>query len=299
MKLTKSMFKQLWAVLMVFITLNSKAQFRDYFDDGNISNNPQWRGDTAKFKIISGKLNSKTSVINDKFYIATVSKRLENTQWEFWVNLQFNTSSANYIEIFLTSDSANLSGKNSGYFLRIGNTSDNISLFRKNGLNSTLLINGKTGVTNHTNNLFKIKVICDSKRNLTLWHDSTGTGDQYLMEGSIRDTALTNCNFFGIYIRQSTASFHNKHFFDDFYIGKIIRDTTAPVVTKVEMISPDTVHIHFSEPLSLASSGVLNFEIDKGIDNPQSARFISADSSVIEIILKNKLTPNTGYILKN
>lgn len=295
MKLTKSRIGSICAALLVLFTLNLKAQIKETFDDGSFLTNPQWVGDTAKFKVFNNKLQSKSSVVNDKFYLSTVSKSLENTQWEFFINLQFNTSSINFIDVFLTSDSANLASNNSGYLVRIGTSTDNISLIKKVGTVYTSLINGKAGTTNHSSNTFKIKVTCDAKRNFTLWHDSTGLGNNFISEGTVWDTTFNQSNYFGISIKQSTASFHNRHVFDDFYIGKIITDTIKPFVKDVEINSPDTLRIYFSEKLHPTSLNLLNFDINNSIGNPFSSRFISADSSVIEIALVNSLAANSWY----
>jgi hypothetical protein len=295
MKLTKSRIGSICATLLVLFTLNLKAQIKETFDDGSFLTNPQWVGDTAKFKVFNNKLQSKSSVVNDKFYLSTVSKSVENTQWEFFINLQFNTSSTNFVDVFLTSDSANLASNNSGYLVRIGTPTDNISLLKKVGTVYTSLINGKAGTTNHSSNTFKIKVTCDAKRNFTLWYDSTGLGNNFMQEGNVWDTTFNQSNYFGISIKQSTASFHNRHFFDDFYIGKIITDTIKPFVKNVEIKSPDTLRIYFSEILHSISLNLFNFDINNTIGNPFSSRFISADSSVIEIALVNSLAANTWY----
>lgn len=295
MKLYNCLFKGIWTLVLIFITISSNAQFIENFDDGSFLTNPQWLGDTSKFKVVGGKLQSKSNILNDKFYLSTVSKSLENTQWEFLINLQFNTSSTNYVDVFLTSDSANLLGNNSGYLVRIGTSSDNISLHKKVGTIYTSLINGKTGTTNHSSNTFKIKITRDAQRNFTLWHDSTGLGNDFMHVGNVWDTTFNQSNYFGISIKQSTASFHNRHFLDDFYIGKIITDTIKPFVKNVEIKSPDTLRIYFSEKLHPTSLNLLNFDINNSIGNPFSSRFISADSSVIEIALVNSLAANTWY----
>ena len=298
MKLSNSRIGSICTTLLVFFTLNLRAQLKETFDDGSFLTNPQWIGDTSKFKVVGGKLQSQSLVLNDKFFLSTVSKSVENTQWEFFINLQFNTSSTNYVDVFLTSDSANLLGNNSGYLVRIGTSSDNISLLKKVGNIYTSLLNGKAGTTNHSSNTFKVKVTFDTKRKFTLWHDSAGLGNNFIPEGSIWDTTLIRSNYFGILIKQSTASFYNKHFFDDFYIGKINTDTTKPFVKSVEIKSPDTMQIFFSEKLHLASLNLLNFDIDNTIGNPFSSRFISADSSVIEISMVNSLAANSSYNFK-
>src|SRR5690606_34249029 len=103
--------------------------------------------------------------------------------WEFFVNLQFQTSSANYVDVYLTSDSALLNhSANNAYFVRIGNTKDEICLYKKVGSTNHLLIDGVDGITNTSNNTLKIKVTRDSLYNWQLERDLTGTGNNYFLE---------------------------------------------------------------------------------------------------------------------
>ncbi|MDZ7651001.1 MAG: hypothetical protein U5K54_29860 [Cytophagales bacterium] len=68
--------------------------------------------------IDNAQLRSNSLAANSAFYITTPSAKAINAQWEFWVSLQFNTSSTNYVDVYLTSDQSNLlSATNSGYFV--------------------------------------------------------------------------------------------------------------------------------------------------------------------------------------
>ena len=195
----------------------------------------------------------------------------------------------------LLGDSANLMVNNSGYFIRIGTTNDNISLLKKTGIKISTLISGKSGTTNYSSNVFKIKATCDLNKNFTLWHDSTGVGNNFKSEGSARDTTFKSLNYFGLLIRQSTVSFHNRHFFDDIYVGNIITDTIRPFIKKIEILTPDTLNVFFSEKLHHSSLNLLNFDIDNSIGNPFNAKFLKGDSSIIQMALVNSLAANTSY----
>ncbi len=85
--------KNLLTLLGILLCFNCKAQIVENFDDTIFKSKPIWLGDTVKFKIIDGKLQSKSNVIYDKFQLSTLSNRLENTEWNFWLNLQFSTQS--------------------------------------------------------------------------------------------------------------------------------------------------------------------------------------------------------------
>lgn len=200
------------------------AQVSDDFSDGNLTNNPEWIPDMpGNWVVENGQLRSNVSVANSAFYITTPSAKATEAQWEFWTNLQFNTSSANYADVFLMADQANLlSATLNGYFVRIGGTPDEISLYKiVNGI-ATILINGTDGVTNSSNNTVRIKVIRDADNNWTLQHDATG-GAHYFEEGAVVDNTFTTSAYFGIRIQQSASGFFNRHFFDDIYAGEIIQ----------------------------------------------------------------------------
>lgn len=249
MKLTKSYCLCFLLCFFLACSFSLKAQFFENFNESNFTFRSKWIGDTAKFLVKNQKLQSNSTIVNDKFYMAGQSNRLKNTEWSILLNLQFNPSSNNFIDYFLSSDSANLLGNNTGYFLRIGGTADNIVLYKKNKSVLSAILSGRAGRLNYSDNLFLIKVTYDSFGKFYLWDDSTGTGNQYYFEGSALDTSLNKSNFFGLSLRQSTASFHNKHFFDDWYIGKIRRDSLRPEIKSVSMRYPDSILIEFSEPM--------------------------------------------------
>jgi hypothetical protein len=77
-----------------------------------------------------------------------------------------------------------------GYFVRIGNTNDEICLYRKdnNGVVSKI-IDGTDGVLNSSNNVMKIKVIRDASNQWKLYRDLSGTGNSYTAEVSLQYTS--------------------------------------------------------------------------------------------------------------
>ena len=208
-----------FTILYVFLFVEAQAQLTEDFTDGNFTANPQWTGDDSVFVIapVSGnnKLRSNKNIPNSSYYLSTPSTLINDCQWEFFVNLQFNTSSANYVDAFLTSDDANLqAATSSGYFVRIGSTQDDICLYRRVSGANTKIIDGVDGITNFSNNNIKIKVTRTAGNDWTLERDMSGTGSTYTNEGLVNDATVLTGGFFGFSIVQSTASFFQKHFFD-------------------------------------------------------------------------------------
>ncbi|MFM8912906.1 MAG: hypothetical protein ACKOE6_08335, partial [Flammeovirgaceae bacterium] len=222
---------------VIFSALVCRAQFTDNFDDGDYTNNPTWAPDhTANWTVVGGQLRSNNITANSTFYISTPSAQALNAQWEFLVNLPFNTSSANFVDVYLMSTNANMVASN-GYFVRIGGTPDEISLYRSSGATSSVIINGTDGVTNTSNNTIKIKVTRDINHVWTLERDITGSGGSYFTEGTAVDNTFTTSSFFGIRVTQSTASFFQRHFFGNFYVGAIIGDIVPPSLSAISVIT--------------------------------------------------------------
>ncbi len=207
------------------------AQMVDDFSDGDFTNSPTWTPDHPdNWAVVGNQLNSNSVTPNSSFQIATPSTVATAARWEFWVQLTFNTSSANYVDVFLMSDQANLSASNNnGYFVRIGGTPDEVSLYKVTNGALSILINGTDGTTNSSTNTLRIRVTRDAANQWVLERDIPGTGTSYVSEGTVTDASFLTSSFFGIRVQQSTSSFFRGHFFDDIYAGPIPPPPPPPV----------------------------------------------------------------------
>src|SRR5207247_9940114 len=90
----------------------------------------------------------------------------------------------------------------------------------------------------------------------------------------------------------------SKHFFDDFYAGGIIIDTTAPSLTQVVLTGQNTLDIKFSEDIEQTSAETLtNYSVDHGIGNPSSAVRDGLDNSLVHLIFPISFVSPTTYIV--
>ena len=134
--------------------------------------NPAWSGGTSDFVVNSSlQLQSNNTVANSNYFLSTPNSLATSAQWEMYIQLAFNPSSANYVDVYLTASAADLTlNTTTGYFVRIGNTNDEICLYRKdNGGTITKIIDGADGVLNSSNNVMKIKVIRDASNQWILY----------------------------------------------------------------------------------------------------------------------------------
>ncbi|MBI3219755.1 MAG: lamin tail domain-containing protein [Bacteroidetes bacterium] len=268
--------------IILFSAFVCRAQFADDFSDGDFTNNPVWTPDQPTNWLVAGsQLRSNLSIANSAFSISTPSALALNAQWEFYVNLQFNTSSLNYVDVYLISSNSLLTSAD-GYFVRIGGSTDEVSLYKSVAGVASLLINGQDGITNSSNTKLKIKVTRDAANLWKLERDASGVGNAFVTEGTpVQDNTFGSSSFFGIRVAQSTASFFNKHFFDDFVIGSLQVDTTPPKLLTVNAISSTQLEAIFDEPLEISSAEApANYTVDQNVGQAISAQLQPDQKSV-------------------
>ena len=86
----------------------------------------------------------------------------------------------------MTSDQADLSGPLHGYFVMIGNTQDEISLYKQSGNTITKIIDGVDGRVNLSIVNVRLKVTRDAEGSWELFSDIGITGT-YISEGIAQD----------------------------------------------------------------------------------------------------------------
>ncbi len=235
-------------VILLSWTGMATAQFSDDFSDGDFTHNPTWIGVDSLWKIDLGLLNSNSHTTNTQFTLATPSSNVNDTEWRWRSLLSFSTSSLNYVDFYLTSDRIELDNNPSGYFLRIGGTKDEISLYRNDAGINTLLIDGTDSYV-PSNSDFNIRVTHKNGTWKVYAQDLKNGASSYAFLDSVVDQSLTTSSYFGILVAQSTASFFEKHFFDDFYVGPLVLDTTPPIIANVNILSGNELDVYFDEPL--------------------------------------------------
>lgn len=268
----KSFTVTLLVIFQTFLVpLQVFGQFTDDFSDGDFSNNPAWIGKTSDFSVVDGVLKLTVPAVAASSSLATESNVALGGSWEFMVRLGFNPSSTNYARIYLVSSSANLSGPLNGYFVMLGNTADEVSLYRQTGTTRTKIIDGVDGRLNSSTVSMKVKVVCDGLGEWQLFSDVGLTGT-YIQEGSANDVTHASGNYFGIQCVY-TATRSDKFFFDDFEVKKLpVVDFDPPVLQKLEAISKHELEIVFSEAVDqISAENVSHYTVDQAIGNPLSA----------------------------
>lgn len=279
----------LYSTLLLFISTSAQAQFLENFTDGNFTENPVWLGNTGDWIVTNNQLQSNNSVANSSYYLSTANSLATSAQWDFYINLKFATSGTNYADVFLTSSASDVTAiTNTGYFIRVGNTADEICLYRKDaGIGKiTKIIDGADGSVNSaSNNEIKIRVIRDAANHWFLLRDNTGTGLNLIADGDVSDGIYTTSTWFGILVKQSTiAGFAKKHFFSSIQVQSYNPDITPPALQSITVTGATTMDILFSEPVD-AGSGTTpaNYEADNNIGIPFAAIIDATNAALIHL----------------
>jgi hypothetical protein len=283
----------------------TSAQVFDDFSDGDFTGNPAWSGDGDKFVVVPYVFNEGNLMLRSNnsgaanYYLSTPNSLVENTQWEFFINLRFATSGSNYVDAWLVSDNANLGSAQNGYFVRIGRTQDDITLQRRTNGTDAVLIDGPDGqVGSSSNNPFNIRVARDNAGLWSLFADQGATGN-YQLIGVATDGTHTSTIAFGFRIVQSTAaSVVNNHWFDHVSVGPIPVDDEPPTLLAANALTSTTVELLFDEAVTETSAApVSNYLMDGGIGNPITAQRDPGNLLRVVLTFGESLQANTAYNL--
>lgn len=265
------------------------AQISDDFSDGNFSNSPTWTGETSNFVINQEQqLQLDAPAESGQAYLSTSSEISKNAEWSFYIKLEFNPSSNNYLDVYLTSDHENLKEPLAGYFARIGNTQDEVSLYKQSGEKSTSekIIDGVDDRVDASVVELNIKVTRNIENSWELFIDPILDGN-YISEGTAVDGTHLYSSYFGK-ICTFTSTRSKKFIFDNLFItGEINRDTEAPEIASVLVTSDSTLQINFSEPIAASlASKTGNYVVNKDIGNPHTV--LLPFDSVAELSFQKK-----------
>jgi hypothetical protein len=270
--------KNIFLIILLF-PLFVTAQITDDFSDGDFTNNPAWGGDVTNWQVVSGQLVTNGPAITPTTtYLSLPSTFASDAEWDFFVNPKCATSSGNFMDVYLISDVSDVTNA-SGYFVRIGGTPDEVSLFSRIASVETKIIDGADGtIASSSNNPTKIRVKRTTGNDWTLEADFTGTGTNYSLQGIANDAAIIASSFFGIKVTYS-ASNNQKYFFDDLSIGNIVIDVTPPSLNSITNVTQNAIDVIFSEAVDQTTAETnSNYSVNNGIGNPNTAVLTSANT---------------------
>ncbi len=270
----------------------SYGQLTDSFSDGNLSLNPVWTYNTSDFEAIGGRLhNTNTNGGNIQYGISAKRNYPNPTLASIDIDLGINPSSANYIEYFISADTLVENAKN-GYFIRIGDTKDNLTLYKLNQGKTTPLISGKAGLLNTTSSKLMIRLVRNGNGFVNLYYLNYKT-NAWILEGTSPDTLNWNGAYCGIKIQQSGTTAIGKCYFDNVYLGNRTADNSVPKIDKI-LAFPNWLELYVNK--AIAKADTANFNIP-GVGKPASIYLDSLNRTHIIIFFTKVFIKQKTYNL--
>ena len=285
--------KNISVFLAIFVPIFCFGQVNETFLYGNFINNPIWTGTSSNFFVNpSMQLQSKATVASTS-YLFTPSEAIDDATWECWVKINYNPSSSNYASIYLVSDKNDLTSGCNGYYVQIGGTNDEVSLFVQEGTTKTKIIDGVDKRTDRNPVDLRVKVTRDADGNFALYSKLASETD-YVLEGTTQNTVVKNSNYFGL-LYVNTASTGSYYFFDDILVtGNKAVDKELPIWNQFNIEAPNQLKLGFSEAMNFSAS---TFTLDNGMGSPVST-IISADKTSIELTFATDFQKGKVYTLQ-
>lgn len=224
------------------------AQFSDSFLDGDFSGDPEWIGTTNCFTVDVDQpaLRLDAPAETGEASLFTASQSMEDAVWQFSFRMGFNPSSANYARVYLAGDRTDIAQLQQAFYLVLGSSADNVSLWQVNEGQHELLIEGLTGRLNSNSPEGDIRVTRHRGGQMML---ETKAGEEWIEEGRVDGTEGFAGRWFGLSCHY-TATRSTLFWFTDFLVeGAAYTDTVPSRVETVEVVDARTVRIGFSREI--------------------------------------------------
>ncbi|MDO5570126.1 MAG: hypothetical protein Q4F97_01495 [Bacteroidales bacterium] len=207
--------RKIITLLELLISFCCFPQLSEDFSNPDFLSNGNWGGDKNLFivnKKLQLQLNNPQN--QDTSYIYAVYPFKEIIEWNFDVFLSFNPSKYNYTRIYLASDNNKLKDKLNGYYVLIGNTDDEIGLYRQDGDKHTCLIK-KDKRVDLSSSCSKIKV--EKNKSDFKLYSCVGDETDYSFHGQAESDYFPSKSYFGISCIY-TKTYSTKFAFDNIVI---------------------------------------------------------------------------------
>lgn len=268
----------------------------DNFSDGNFTENLTWEGITGDFIINDAQqlqLNAETSGASSIYTSVSLRKEME---WQFFLKMDFNPSTANLTRIYLQSDDIDLLN-GSGYFLEIGESGSNdaLNFYRQDNGNKTLLTSATLGAV-ASNPTVTVRISRNNNGDWQLFADYSG-GDAFVLEATTNDATyiIDGLYTFGFYCKYSSTRI-NHFFFDDIIIQPLSADNTPPALTNIMATDEKSVLLTFNESISeITAENTANYTINNGIGNPFEASLSTTNQ--VTLMVNNEFVKNETYTI--
>ena len=277
---------------LLFVTNLCHAQLIETFSDGDFHKNPVWVGNVENFTVNNAfQLQSKASTASYSA-LFTASEAFADAVWQVWVKITYPTSASNYAVIYLTSDVVDVSGACNAYYVQIGNTNDEVSLYLQQGTKKTKIIDGIDKRTDGSVVEMQIKVTRDALGNFALYSKLPNEND-FVLEGMTKNNAIVRAHYFGVAFSNSSTT-GNAYYFDDINVtGNVVPDNDAPSVLGVNVLNVNKLQVLADEAVDIEKA---KFVVDNGIGEAVAVE-LKNNAKTIELSFANDFKTRLAYQL--
>ncbi|HON18554.1 MAG TPA: lamin tail domain-containing protein [Salinivirgaceae bacterium] len=292
-------------LLLTLRTVLNGQTITDSFSDGDFTSNPTWIGDVDNFQVVTphtsgdGSLSAATdgNVLGSKPNVGSSVLLVETNraygQWSFSATdgRTWSISSTNDYFFVLCSDTNDPNAYKgtlnfNGYYLRFdGSIADKFVLYRQQGTTRTEVINTMYPASEDGTSSIprSFRILRTSDGTWSIFIDEVWGQNATTMLGTAIDNTITAGQYFGIVTRISSPSAARVVWFDNFYCGEIVYDTTPPTVVAVTASGPNTILVEFSEAVTSESAlNVANYLLlPTGV--PTEAVFVQGSQNKVRL----------------
>ncbi|MDR0872882.1 MAG: lamin tail domain-containing protein [Prevotellaceae bacterium] len=292
------------------------AQFIENFSNNSFLENENVFGTKERFYMYESGDDYQLRLADPVYqasqaYISMPSEVSYNAEWQLYVKINNATSSGNYVRFYLMSDTSALNENLNGYYIMVGNTLDEISLYKQKGNTRTEIISGTDKRIDASAVRVTVKVTRDEDGNWELFSKLDSESD-FLSEGTCNDIDILKSKYSGILATYS-ASNNNSYFFDDWQVSgeKYVKPelNADDIVFSELMVKPapavsflpenEYIEIYNRSDKKINLSGFhladnsRKYTIDNCIIQPHSYLLLCAESKIADFI---DIVPNVKGI---
>jgi hypothetical protein len=188
--------KKLFCFLFICQQYLLSAQINEKFEENLLSES--WNGNDTCFVITpENQLQLKAPQEVSSCYLSKASDAIINGEWGISIRLNFNPSGSNYVRYYLCSDNPVLTDSLNGYFLQIGNSDDQILLYKQTGKTLKKLGESEVKRLNSDTVKIEIKVLNDTDGNWKVLSKTAEESD-FTEEFTCNDLSLEKSLYAGI-----------------------------------------------------------------------------------------------------
>jgi len=194
--------------------------------------------------------------------------------------------------VYLSSDKNYLSDGCNAYYVQIGGTNDEVSMFIQEGTKKTKIIDGTDKRTDGNPIEIRIKVTRDAQGNFSLY-SKLPTETNFVLEGTTQNVVLKQSSYFGLLFSNTTTT-GSDYYFDEIVVtGQKAIDLEPPTWILFSIDNPNKLILGFSEAMDFSKAV---FGLDQGIGNPESTS-VSDDKKTITLEYSTNFEKGKIYTL--